>query len=359
MYGQYDTFVSLEFHIGSEAYNKYGKSLMGVFQYTLEQREELEKILKLKKIPFSSKRISFVPSALHEKLTAEQKLYLDKIGILNKDIACVSSVNKPRQNVFAQKGNKELPKPIEIKIDWSIKESCEIMLGFYKTRLKEGEKLCEIEKNNYYALRLYFEPDTILPEEHSYIQHTQTIREKFLNNKWEIESSLSDTEKTEIQNLWHSKWNVNRIALQKEIQRSGNSLEKLPIEMQMKLITLSCGFESEILSHCKDNTIWWDIERFLHIYIRHIGELQPDGKFKNKTIFQYDFKDIRKVITAVIESAHKEVEEEFKTNPTKNFNRQGKRAIYYNGNYYKIEIEPNGRLLTFHPYNDDKEREND
>ncbi len=43
MYGQYDAFVSLDFHIGSEAYNKYEKTLMGVFKYTLEQREELEK----------------------------------------------------------------------------------------------------------------------------------------------------------------------------------------------------------------------------------------------------------------------------------------------------------------------------
>ena len=40
MYGQYDTFVSLDFHQGSEAYNKFGQSLMGTFKYTLEQRKE-------------------------------------------------------------------------------------------------------------------------------------------------------------------------------------------------------------------------------------------------------------------------------------------------------------------------------
>ena len=47
MYGQYDTFVTLDFHQGSEAYNKFGQSLMGTFKYTLEQREELEQLLKL------------------------------------------------------------------------------------------------------------------------------------------------------------------------------------------------------------------------------------------------------------------------------------------------------------------------
>ena len=48
MYGQYDAFIALDFHQGSEAYNKFGQSLMGTFKYTLEQREELEQLLKLK-----------------------------------------------------------------------------------------------------------------------------------------------------------------------------------------------------------------------------------------------------------------------------------------------------------------------
>lgn len=47
MYGQYDTFVTLDFHQGSEAYNKFGQSLMGTFKYTLEQREELEQFISV------------------------------------------------------------------------------------------------------------------------------------------------------------------------------------------------------------------------------------------------------------------------------------------------------------------------
>jgi hypothetical protein len=132
MYGQYDTFVSLEFHINSEAYKKYGKRLMGIFKYTCKQRNELEKILKLKKMPFSSKRIFFTPSDLHGELTEEQKIDLDKEGFLNKDIACVNSRNKPRQNNFAQQGKKELPKPIDIEVDWTKRESYEVMLGLYR-----------------------------------------------------------------------------------------------------------------------------------------------------------------------------------------------------------------------------------
>jgi hypothetical protein len=363
MYGQYDTFVVLEFHIGSESYQKYGQSLMGTFKYTLEQRAKLENVLKSKKVPRSRKRIIFEPSILHEQLTEQQKIDLDKIGISNEDICCVSSVNLPRQNVFSQKGNKELPKPIEIEINWSIKDTHAAMLGLYKAKLKDKAELTEIEKNDYYALRLYFESDTILEEERKfYDKQTEnikaTIREKFLSIKWKVEGNLSDIEKQEIKKIRHIQWENNKTILKKEIQSSGNILESLPIDIQMKLLVLSCGFKDEILLMW-NKPIWWDIERFLHIYIRHNAELQPDGKFKIKTIFQYKFEDVRKLICAVIESVSEEIEEEFKKDSTKKFLRCGDRAVYYNGNYYRVEIEPSGRLLTFHPYNDDKEREND
>jgi hypothetical protein len=201
-----------------------------------------------------------------------------------------------------------------------------------------------------------------LAEKESFIQAPQTkgaIREKFLTIKRDIEGILENTENTELHDLLHSRCNGNQIALQKEIQKSGNNFDKLPIELQTKLLILTCQFKNEVISHYGGKAIWWDVERFLHIFIRHIGEFQPDEKYKYKTVFQYDFDNIRKLVTAVIESVRKEIEAEFKANPTKNFKRQGERAVYYNGNYYRVEIEPNGRLLTFHPYNDDKEREKD
>ena len=365
MYGQYDTFVSLEFKFGNEAYEKLGESLMGTFKYTLKQREDLEKILSSKKTPHSSKRITFEPSPLHDKLTEEQKTYLDKIGIKNADICCINSYNKPRQNTFVQKGKKEIPNQMEIKVNWNAKNTYLIALGLYKTRLRKGKILTDIEKNDYYALRLYFEKDTITGEENTFIFNEQTkeikpiIREKYLDIKWGMEGKLSEEEEKDIKRLWHLQWDYNRNLLKQEIQRSGSTLKTLPLELKMKLIVMSCYFKDEVLLPYIKPAIWWNIERFLHIFIRHFADLQPDGSFKNKTVFQYKYKNIRRVICNVIESVEKEVEEWFEDNPNKTFKRIGNQAIYYNGNYYRVDIEPSGRLLTFHPYNDDKEREND
>jgi hypothetical protein len=52
----------------------------------------------------------------------------------------------------------------------------------------------------------------------------------------------------------------------------------------------------------------------------------------------------------VISSQSSEIQEHFKNTPSKNFKRSGKRAVYIYGNYYHVEIEPSGRLLTFYPY---------
>lgn len=361
MYGQYDAFVALEFHQNSESYNKFGQSLMGTFKYTLEQRKDLEKRLKSKHIPRSSKRILFSPSNPHV-LVEEQRVFLDKEGILNDDISSVSSVSRPRENVYLEKSKKEIPNQIKLEVNISEQESHMMMFGLYKTKSKDGCKLTNIEKDDFYGLKQYFEPDALTDEELQYIIDDKTnqpklrIRERYLKVKSSYDG-LTDEEKKEIHNIWQVQFKEKETILKKEIQRAGSNCNTLPIEQQIKLLTIACHFEDEVLLSCS-KPIWWDIERFLHIMIRHTSDLQ-NGAYKEKTSFQYELANIRELIKLVIQSVSQEIEEEFKATPNKNFNRQGKRAVYFNGNYYKVEIEPSGRLLTFHPYNDDKEREED
>ena len=64
MYGQFDTFISIVFHYGSDSHKNFGSTLMGVINYTLEERTELESILKKAKIPRTNKEIRLIPSEL-------------------------------------------------------------------------------------------------------------------------------------------------------------------------------------------------------------------------------------------------------------------------------------------------------
>jgi hypothetical protein len=44
----------------------------------------------------------------------------------------------------------------------------------------------------------------------------------------------------------------------------------------------------------------------------------------------------------------KEVQEHFMKNPGKRYSRYGQKAVYFEGDYYTVHIEPDGRISTFH-----------
>ncbi|MBU2061119.1 MAG: hypothetical protein KKH44_04625, partial [Bacteroidetes bacterium] len=108
-----------------------------------------------------------------------------------------------------------------------------------------------------------------------------------------------------------------------------------------------------------EKLIYLNFERFLHIYIRHVTETQIGDRFKGKTVFQYKFDDIIRIISLIMDVASKDIQDHFKNQPESNYRRMGKRSIYFDGHYYRIEISSNGSLLTFHPYNNNEEKEAD
>lgn len=119
------------------------------------------------------------------------------------------------------------------------------------------------------------------------------------------------------------------------------------------MISICSQFEDDVLLPY-EIPIWWDFERFLHIFIRHVKETKIGERFSEKTIFQYKYRDIRRIVENVIKSVYIDIKEHFKEKPTINYRRMGTRSVYYDGIYYRIEIEPSGRLITFHPYNDNE-----
>ena len=94
--------------------------------------------------------------------------------------------------------------------------------------------------------------------------------------------------------------------------------------------------------------IFWDFERFIHIYLRHYNNfLIPESSKGQGTHFQYKFKDIRRVVQIVLEANKVQIEERLAAG--KAFHIQNDKGYYYNGNYYSAKIDPDGKLVQFHP----------
>jgi hypothetical protein len=50
----------------------------------------------------------------------------------------------------------------------------------------------------------------------------------------------------------------------------------------------------------------------------------------------------------VIAAIDKEIQEFFEARPVSRYSRYGSQSVYFEGDYYTLHIEANGRISTFH-----------
>ncbi len=364
MFGQYDKFVSITFQYGSEAINKYKPSLMGTFKYTLEERQQLAETISKQNNQRTNGHVKFIPSDL-DVLTDSQRTELDKNGFQSGDIFEISSFREPLQNRFDIKGKKEIQNVIKVSFDPSGTSLQRLELYNLTSRLKAGYKLFSDEENKYWGYKLFFNADQVSKDDLKKLIDPLTGKVKEEIRFYQLKAEYFNTEYTdtpkindELSNLLKKRSKANIDLLKEDLKRSSERLTEIGKKYNdnLRVIIKYClEFEDEVLLPY-ELPIWWDFERFLHIYIRHVKETKIGERFEDKTVFQYKFRDIKRIISGVLRSIYKEILQHFKDNPTNTFKRLGKRSVYHDGNYYRVEIEPSGRLVTFHPYNDNETR---
>ena len=133
-----------------------------------------------------------------------------------------------------------------------------------------------------------------------------------------------------------------------EIKKSGvSSKGLLGNEPVIRTILSSLSrFEPDILLYGKKQ-VYWDIDSYLHITMRHVKQLQL-GHFKDRTPFPYRFEDLETLIHQVLGTIEHEIERHFSEKPGKNFLRLGKMSVFFNGDYYCLQINKEGRLVTLY-----------
>ena len=357
-FGQYDRFVTLSFHFNSEAFRKYGNPLMGTFKYVLDERNELHNRLNQEEIPRTNEYIKFIPSEL-EELIEEQKTNLDKKGIQCKDIAAIAFVNlgKQDENRFLTKGKKEIQNTINIDFDPSGIDKDKMRLWLYNQRTRTGYELTPKEKTEYYGMLQHYDPERA-EELKELLTNTDTRFIELPNNYYFLRSRYmrgiaSDEEKTQLKKYINELHSNRMNIIIEEVKKSNERLEDAIQEYKDSILLMAreaISFEKDLILLYK-LPIWWDFERFVHIYSRHVEETKYGDRNKEKTSFTYEFENIWRVIKIVCERVYKEAIKHFESSDS-NFRRMGARSVYYDGVYYRIEIEKTGRLIAFHPYNE-------
>lgn len=362
MFGQYDTNVTVEFKYKSESYQKFGSTIMGSFHYFLKERQELQNVINATDIPRTEKKIKFILSSLETSKEAHRE-DLERCGILCSDVEVVFSVNMQRTNRFAVEGKKEIPNRIQLNISgmgtWQ--QLNRTNFGFIHSRFEKKSPIAPEEMDKYLGLRKHFGYDIENPDFKNLIYNKagevkNRVRFYELDARFR-ELIITETEVKELARYIIEDIDYKDIIINEELKKATEKINEVATRYNDEILNLKqiCNrFSEKILLFGSNKLIYLDFERFVHIYVRHVAETQIGERFiddKNKTVFQYKFDDIIEVISSVLTSISGDIEEHFNENPNKEFRRMGTRGVYFDGHYYRVEIEPNGRLKTFHPYN--------
>ena len=165
----------------------------------------------------------------------------------------------------------------------------------YTSRLSSGYPLIEAERQEYLALQFYYEELSENEKNEALDADTgllkPAIRYHFLEIKF-MNSDLTPEEDEDFKRLQDERSKPKIELLRAELNRSSERLKDIAVHHKdplNRVIVIAAQFEDEVILPYKF-PIWWNFERFLHIYIRHVKETKVVERFAEKTIFNISLK---------------------------------------------------------------------
>ena len=345
-FGQYDKVVTLNFLNGSPSFEEYPDYLTGTFYYTPKERVELENSVKEGKS--TPGYVKFEEVLNH--VTKYQKETLIMTGMNTEDISSIFYLKQYHtENKFASDAIRKLPDPHIIEIDLNKNfDHDSFLINFTKSRISHGDLLTPGELAEFRGIVLNLEGKNFESIEEEPDGIKLSIKKHFLGSRLRHKQANPE-ERKELEQIIIQEFDSKLALLNKEIINAGIGKKKYSeIKQQLThLIPQILKFDEKRLAHGKF-PVWLNYERFLHILLRHVNETNPGGNFENKSRFQYLINDILYLIETVIDIVYKDIMTHFRENPNKHFKRQGELSVYFNGDYYVIDIRPDGLLMTFY-----------
>jgi hypothetical protein len=350
--GKEDKTTNVTFKYGSQSEKLYGDFITVVFIYSQKEREELDQ--KIKEPPF--KNTGFIKAKyLGRELDTEKKEKLINLGIDSQDIQEILYFTNPPENTFHSKNIRTIS---TLKIPISIAPKGEDLNWQYGFRKKQVEKeigLSPRERNLYLAGKYYFEKEKLTKLELKEIYFRP--QEMYQNIEWEylgmkyLREEITEEERKRMSEILQNKKSETKKTLDKYLQDAGSSLKKLSkenIDQAVDIYIKVLHFHDRRLNISGKIPIYIDVNSYLHIYLRHVSEMQINKQFEHKDNFQWKEENVFTVMEKVIQQINPEIQNHFEKNSTNRYSRYGDQSIYFEGDYYTFHIEQGGRISTFH-----------
>ena len=338
--------------LNQESAKLYGESLTVVFVYYPKERIALEKDRT------ALNDISNVKAKeLLGKLDGSLYDQLLKNGIPAKDIVeMLVGPDSEENNTYASPLLRK-PKVLEIPIEGEDNgKDIYFMYGALCHFIADGIGLTPEEHNEYLAYKIVLEREKLTDKEREEIfdKNGAIVNQEvgYFWLLWKKEAGkLTEKNKTDLMHLSQNRI-ANRFSLaDKELQNMGLSFEKLVKTYPGKaalLFSKIVNFHEYRYNVVGKHLLYMSFESFLHIYLRHVKELAVENQFGERSKFQLAEKDLKATMDIVLGALNDEYQTYKDEHPNSRFFRKGNMAYYYNGDYYDVDILPDGQIGSFY-----------
>ncbi len=338
--------------LSQESARVYGETLTVTFVYYQKERMALEKdktalndISNVK----AKELLGELDSSLHAQLL--------KDGVPTKDIVeMIVGPETEEQNTYASSHLRK-PKVLEIPIESKGNgDDIRVMYGALCHFISDEIELTPEEHNEYLAYKIVLDPERLTENEKAEIfDENGAIVNQEVAYFWLLwkKNAGKLTEKNEKDLMQLSRNRIaNRFELaDKELKSMGLSLDKLVQNYPEKanlLFLRIIHFHEHRYNIVGKHLLYMSFESFLHIYLRHVKELTVENQFGERSKFQMAEKDLKATMDIVLGALNDEYQTYKDEHPNNRFFRKGNMAYYYNGDYYDIDILPDGQIGSFY-----------
>ena len=338
--------------LSQESAEVYGELLTVAFVYYQKERIAIEKdktalndISNVK----AKELLGELDSSLHAQLL--------KDGVPTKDIVeMIVGPDTEDQNTYASSHLRK-PKVLEIPIESKGNgDDIRFMYGALCHFISDGIELTPEEHNEYLAYKIVLEPEKLTEKEKAEIfdENGKIVNQEvaYFWLMWKNNAGqLTEKNKEDLMQLAKNRI-ANRFELaDKELENMGLSLDKLVKNYPEKanlLISRIINFHERRYNIVGKHLLYMSFKSFLHIYLRHVKELTVENQFGERSKFQLAEKDLNATMNIVLDALNDEYQKYKNEHPNNRFFRKGNMAYYYNGDYYDIDILPDGQIGSFY-----------
>ena len=338
--------------LSQESAEVYGELLTVAFVYYQKERIAIEKdktalndISNVK----AKELLGELDSSLHAQLL--------KDGVPTKDIVeMIVGPDTEDQNTYASSHLRK-PKVLEIPIESKGNgDDIRFMYGALCHFISDGIELTPEEHNEYLAYKIVLEPEKLTENEKAEIfdENGAIVNQEvaYFWLMWKKNAGkLTEKNEKDLMQLSNNRI-ANRFELtDKELNSMGLSFDKLVKNYPEKAILLFSriiDFHEHRYNIAGKHLLYMSFESFLHIYLRHVKELTVENQFGERSKFQLAEKDLEATMDIVLGSLNDEYQTYKDEHPNNRFFRKGKMAYYYNGDYYDVDILPDGQIGSFY-----------